>query len=275
MLYAAPVGEPAIGPVAYMHRPSALNDPFAPLGHHWTDATHITYGVLTAGIFTRGLKLEGTLFNGREPDEDRYDPDFHPLDSYGARLSLNPGPHWALAASYGHLVDPEALHPGEDQRRLGASILHTAGLGTQAEWASALVYGANQRVFDGGGTGGWEHSVIFESNLQLDRSNSVFGRLEYVRKAGEELALPDPLSGQEFDLGALSLGYVRELAHFGGATAGAGVRGAVNLVPAELEAEYGSRTPAGIAVFFRIRPALLEGAQGMDPAMHHGMQMPQ
>jgi hypothetical protein len=88
-IYAAPVGEPGIGPVAYMHRPSALNDPFAPLAHHWTDATHITYGVLTAGVFTKHVKLEGTLFNGREPDEERYDFDFDALDSYGARLSVN------------------------------------------------------------------------------------------------------------------------------------------------------------------------------------------
>jgi hypothetical protein len=269
MLYASPVGEPAIGPVAYMHRPSALNDPFAPLAHHWTDATHITYGVLTAGIFTRAVKLEATLFNGREPDEDRYDFDFHPLDSYGARLSVNPTPRWALSASYGYLKQPEALHPDENQHRLGASILHTAPLGRQGEWASALVYGANQRKPSGGGPGGpWEHSVIVESNLQLNRANSVYGRLEYVRKAGDELALTAPLDAREFDLGALSLGYVRELARFGGATAGVGARGAINLVPEALESEYGSRTPVGLAVFFRIRPALLGGGHAMEPGMH-------
>ena len=103
MVYVAPVGEPAIGPVAYMHRPSALNDPFAPLAHHWTDATHITYGVCRPGSSRRHVKLEATLFNGREPDEDRYDFDFHPLDSYGVRLSVNPTPHWALSTSYGCL----------------------------------------------------------------------------------------------------------------------------------------------------------------------------
>src|SRR5919107_228602 len=89
MLSAEPftVGEPAIGPVAYMHRPSAQNDPFAPLGHHWEDATHITFGVLTAGVFTRTIQLEGTLFQGREPDDARYDFDFGALDSYGGRLT--------------------------------------------------------------------------------------------------------------------------------------------------------------------------------------------
>jgi hypothetical protein len=268
MAYVAPVGEPGIGPVAYMHRPSALNDPFAPLAHHWTDATHITYGVLTAGVFTKHVKLEGTLFNGREPDEDRYDFDFDALDSYGARLSVNPTPHWAVSASYGYLKQPEALHPDENQHRLGASILHTVRLGRQGEWASALVYGANKHVEPSGGTGPWENSVMVESNLQLDRANSVFGRVEYVRKSGEELVLPDPLSSEEFDIGTWSLGYIREFAGYRGATFGLGARGAINLIPDALEDVYGSRTPMGVAVFLRVRPALLEGAHTMDPEMH-------
>jgi hypothetical protein len=269
MLYTAPVGEPGIGPVAYMHRPSALNDPFAPLAHHWTDATHITYGVLTAGVFTKHVKLEGTLFNGREPDEDRYDFDFDALDSYGVRLSANPTAHWALSGSYGYLKEPEALHPDENQHRLGASILHTVRLGLQGEWASALVYGANKHVEPSGVNGPWEHSLMAESNLQLDASNSVFGRVEYVRKSGEELSLPGSLSAEEFDIGNLSLGYIREFAGYRGATFGLGARGAINLIPEALEAEYGSRTPVGVAVFFRVRPGLLEGAHALDPEMHH------
>jgi hypothetical protein len=273
MLYVAPVGEPGIGPVAYMHRPSALNDPFAPLAHHWTDATHITYGVLTAGIFTKHVKMEGTLFNGREPDEHRYDFDFHPLDSYGARLSVNPTPHWALSASYGYLKQPEALHPDENQHRLGASILHTVRLGRQGEWASALVYGANKHIEPTGVAGSWEQSVMAESNLQLDAANSVFGRVEYVRKSGEELSLPDPLSDQEFDIGMLSLGYIREFAGFRGATAGVGARGAINLIPEALESVYGSRTPVGLAVFLRVRPGLLAGAHAVDPEMHRDRAM--
>jgi hypothetical protein len=269
MLYVAPVGEPGIGPVAYMHRPSALNDPLAPLAHHWTDATHITYGVLTAGVFTKHAKLEGTLFNGREPDEDRYDFDFDALDSYGLRLSVNPTAHWALSASYGYLKQPEALHPDENQHRLGASILHTVRLGRQGEWASALVYGANKHVEPSGVTGPWEHSISAESNLQLDRANSVYGRVEYVRKGGEELSLPDPLSAEEFDIGKLSLGYIREFAGYRGATFGLGARVGLNLLPSRLEEVYGSRTPVGMAVFLRVRPGLLEGAHEMDAEMHH------
>jgi hypothetical protein len=260
--------------VAYMHRPSALNDPFAPLAHHWTDATHITYGVLTAGLFTRHLKLEGTLFNGREPDEHRYDFDFHPLDSYGARITLNPTPHWAASASYGYLRKPEALHPDENQHRLNAAILHTVRLGHEGEWASAVLYGANKHVGPSGVAGPWEHSIMAESNLQLDAANSLFGRVEYVRKSGEDLSLLAPLSAEEFDIGALSLGYIREFAGYRGATFGVGGRAAINLIPGALEDAYGRRTPVGLAVFLRVRPGVLEGAHTMDSEMHHDSAPP-
>ena len=270
VLYAAPVGEPGIGPVAYMHRPSALNDPFAPLSHHWTDATHITYGVLTAGLFSRHVKLEASLFNGREPDEDRYDFDFDPLDSYGARLSATPTPHWALSASYGFLNEPEALHPEDDQRRLGASVLHSVPLGAGGEWASAVVYGANKHVHgNGSGSEPWQHSVMVESNLQLDRFNTVYGRLEYVRKGSEELVIPG-VDEELYDIGSLSLGYVREFAWWKGATLGLGARGGLSLVPAALEEAYGTRTPAGFAVFLRVRPTLLAGAHATDQDLHRG-----
>jgi hypothetical protein len=270
MIYAAPVGEPAIGPVAYMHRPSSLNDPFAPLAHHWTDATHITYGVLTAGLFTRTLKLEGTLFNGREPDEDRYDFDFHGLNSYGLRLSANVTPNWALAASYGSLEKPEALHPDENERRIGASVLHTVPLGSGGEWASAIVFGTLQHEnATTGESSDWLHSLMLESNFQLDRSNSVFARAEYVRKPGENLVIPGG-GERKFDLGTISLGYVREIAGVKRASFGAGFRGAVNFVPRSLEAEYGSRTPVGIALFIRLRPALMTEPHAMGPEMHEG-----
>ena len=269
MVYAAPVGEPGIGPVAYMHRPSALNDPFAPLAHHWTDATHITYGVVTAGLFTRTLKLEGTVFNGREPDEDRYDFDFDALDSYGVRLSATPTPHWAASVSYGYLKQPEGLEPDEDQRRLSASVLHTVSLGRDGEWASALVYGGNKHLApDGGETGGWEHSLIAESNLQLDGANTIFGRVEYVRKSAEDLVVESAGPEAEFDIVTLSLGYIREFAAFQGATLGLGARGAVNFIPASLEGAYGSRTPAGLALFVRLRPVLFERAHARDADLH-------
>jgi hypothetical protein len=247
-----------------MHRPSAQNDPFAPLGHHWEDATHITYGVLTAGVFTRTVQLEGTLFQGREPDDDRYDFDFGALDSYGGRVTVNPTPHWSLAASYGYLKSPEELHPDENQHRLGASILHTRRITRDGDWASALVYGANKHTSSGEPSQGFQHSLLLETNVQFDDRNSAFGRAEWAQKTAEELVVPEADPEARFNVPALVLGYVREVVQYAGASLGLGVRGSLNFVPEGLQATYGTRTPAGIALYARLRPTLLQRAHAKD-----------
>jgi hypothetical protein len=247
-----------------MHRPSAQNDPFAPIGHHWQDATHITYGVLTAGMFSRSVRLEGTVFHGREPDEHRYDFDFGALDSYGGRLTVNPTPHWSLAASYGYLKSPEGLRPDDDQRRLGASVLHTTHIGTQGDWASVLIYGANQDIGSGALAAGYDQSLVFESNVQFDDRNGVFGRLEWVEKNADELVVSGFPAGRRFDVGEIVAGYVREVGVIDGATLGVGVRGAIDILPEDLQPTYGTRMPGSIAVYGRLRPALLQRAHDGD-----------
>ena len=263
-IFAAPVGEPAIGPVAYMHRPSAQNDLFAPLGHHWQDATHITFGVLTAGVFTRTVQLEGTWFQGREPDDARYDFDFGSLDSYGGRLTVNPTSHWSVAASYGYLKSPEELHPDENQHRLGASVLYTTRLGRLADWASALVYGANKHTGSADPSQGFAHSLLLESNAQLDDRNSIFGRVEWVQKSAEELVVPGADPEERFDVWSLGLGFIRGIVEYGGASLALGVRGSLNIVPTGLEPTYGTRTPAGLAVYLRLRPNPIVRAHDME-----------
>lgn len=251
-LYAAPAGEPALGPVAYMHRVSALDNPIAPIGHHWQDATHISFGVVTAGVFSRRWKLEGSAFNGREPDDERWNFDPLRLDSYSGRLTVNPDSSWSLTAGYGYLASPEALRPSESVHRLTASVLNARTL-AHGQWASSLVIGAN----DVSGSEGWTTAVLIESEAILDAHNTVFGRAETARKSAEELVLP-PASfapTQTFGLGELSLGYIRDVARMFGASAGFGVMGTVNRVPGSLMPIYGTRAPVGGLVFFRLRPA--------------------
>jgi hypothetical protein len=266
-VYVAPAGEPALGPVAFMHRPSAMDNPFAPIGHHWQDATHIEFGVLTAGVFTHAWKLEGSVFNGREPDDARWDFDHIGLDSYSGRFTYNPTRRWSVEAGYGYLKSPEALTPGESIHRATASVLYGRTLAADGQWAAALVYGGNKPSSASGFAG----SALLESEAILDRANTVFGRAEYVRKSAEELVVDTPAFGfrpdQEFDVGQLSLGYVREVLALRGATLGVGAMGTVNVVPSSLRDAYGSRAPLGGVVFLRVRPAGL-GAMAM-----HGGEM--
>src|SRR5438874_2445186 len=182
-VYAAPSGEPALGPVAFMHRPSAMDNPLAPLSHHWQDATHISFGVLTAGVFGHHWKLEGSAFNGREPNEERWGFDRIRLDSYSGRFTAHMDSSWVFAAGYGFLKSPEALNPSESVHRLTASVLHGRILGMDGQIATALVWGVNRH------SGRTTNSALAETEAVLDRSNTLFGRLELVQKTAADLVL--------------------------------------------------------------------------------------
>lgn len=271
-LYAAPAGEPASGPVAFMHRPSATNDLFAPISHHWQDATHISFGVLTAGLFTRMVKVEGSVFNGREPDQYRYNIDLRRLDSYSGRLTVNPTPRWSLEGSYAFIDHPEALTPDVSQHRVTAAAMYGRHVGKSGDWSTSVVYGANKYS----DRDALSNSGVVETNLTLDDRNTVFGRAELVQKSAEDLVITAPLlAGRQFDVGTVAAGYVRELVTGHAGTLGLGARGAVNVVPDALRPYYGTRTPLGLGVFLRYRPGKMHGGMDMHQMQHMDhMNMP-
>jgi hypothetical protein len=261
-IYAAPSGEPALGPVAFMHRPSALDNPSAPIAHHWQDATHVSFGVLTTGIFTHMWQLEASAFNGREPDQQRWNFDTIRLDSYSGRVTLNPNTRWSFAAGYGYMKSPEALKPDESMHRITASVQHGTQLGANGQWASALIWGANAHST----TRSLAHSWLIESEAIMDSRNTLFGRSELVSKTAEDLVLDSPVrttggallpgfpASQRFDVGTLQVGYIRELARTHWATIGLGGAETLNFIPLPLEPYYGSRLPIGSLIFLRLRP---------------------
>ena len=251
-LYAGPSGEPALGPPAYMHRPSTMDDPAAPLGHHWQDATHTSYGVITGGIFTRHARLEGSAFNGHETDEERLGFDPLRLGSWSGRLTVNPGAHWSLAASYGYLKDHAAHHGGApvSLHRVAASAIYSTRLGPGRHVSAALLYGSNAHQ-----AAPTTRSLIAEVEAVLGL-NTVTLRAETVEKTSDDLDLvPAFATGTVFRVAEASLGYIRDLGRARGVTLGLGARGTINFVPADLEPAYGSRTPAGAFVFVRLRAA--------------------
>jgi hypothetical protein len=216
--------------------------------------------VVTAGLFTREVRIEASVFNGREPDQNRWDIDPVKLDSYSARISYNPNSHWALNAGFGFLKSPEALTPDVSMHRVTASAMYGRKLGDAGQIATTFLWGANAVS----NTPGLSHSTLIESEAILDSKNTVFGRVEYVQKDAEELAVDlTPLAllttSPVYDIGAFSLGYVREIFSTHAATFGLGAMGTVNFVPAALEQTYGSRTPTGLFVFIRLRA--LDGAR--------------
>jgi len=208
-------GEPTIGPTAFMHRISAMPNPDAPLSHHWTDATHITYGVASLGLRYKQFKLEGSNFTGREPDQYRYDFDRPRADSWAARLNWNPTSQLALQVSRAFIKSPEDLHPDENVTRTTASVLHSRTWGDHRFIASSLVWGLNQPTGHGR-----EHAVLAESNLTLGRP-TFYGRYEFVQKDSEELSyyvpgLADAPLDMVFNIHTLTLGSSYRLTTLGG-----------------------------------------------------------
>ncbi|MDI1475426.1 hypothetical protein [Polyangium sp. y55x31] len=247
-LYVALAGEPALGPTAFPHRISAISDPLAPLGHHWQDSTHIAFGVVTAAIFTKTFKLDASWFNGREPDENRWDLDLRVPDSYSGRLTWNPNASWSLQASYGFLRSPEPRDPDVSLRRVTASATHNVRQGAKGNLATTFVFGENIP-----GEGPATPAFLLESTWSFD-AHSLFGRAEYVRKTGHDLVLPSQFDTTSFSTGMLSLGYLRGFGPFGSLAPGIGVRGSLGFVESGLGSFYGTHHPVGGMVFMQVRP---------------------
>jgi hypothetical protein len=250
LFYVAAVGEPALGPVSFPHRTSGRSDPLGVIGHHWQDSTHISFGVLTAGVFGYRWKLDGSWFNAREPDENRYDFDLRVPDSYSGRITLNPDDDWSMQASYGYLKSPEDNHPEESLHRITASATWNHAMFGEGNWATTAVVGIN--VPKGHAT---TSAWLVETNLDLTRHHTVFQRFEVATKTGEDFVLVPSTFDQRFTVAALAIGYLFRFDPLAGFVIGLGARGALNVVGADLEPYYGSRTPVGGVVYAQVRPA--------------------
>jgi hypothetical protein len=250
-LYLAYPGEPALGPPTFMHRLSAMDNPDAPLGHHWQDSTHVTFGVVTLGAVWRDLKIEASTFKGREPDEVRYDFDQPKLDSFSGRLSWNPTKNLALQFSHGYIRSPEELEPDSNRHRSTASLIYNIPLGPDRNWSNSFVWGQNHD--SGHGT---TQSFLLETNYQRGR-DTFYARYEHVEKPGSELVLDAIDQERVFPVNAYTIGYVRDLTHGQGIDVGLGGQFTINDVPEGLDRYYGNGVPYSFQVFLRVRPSLM------------------
>lgn len=249
-LYAGYPGEPALGPPTYMHRLIAYDMVDAPIGHHWQDATHITFGVVTAGLTAKNVKIEASAFTGREPNEIRTNFDPVHLDSTSARISWNPTAKLATQFSYGFIKSPEALAPQLDQHRTTASILYNEPIVLGEFFTASVVWGQNME-----NSGTRSNAYLLEGDLHR-RADSVYGRAEFVQKSGGELVLSTDRETL-FPIGAYTLGYVHDFKLTGGTAMGLGSQVTLNTRPNALVRFYGPQTPIGFEIFARFRPTAI------------------
>jgi len=243
-------GEPALGPVAFMHRPSAMDNPDAPISHHWIDATHVVFGVATVGVRYGQLKLEGSSFTGREPDENRYDFDKPRFDSWSGRLSYNPTQNWALQVSHGFIKSPELLHPDEDVNRTTASAEYSKAISHNSTLNAIAVWGMN-KVKDHDG----ENAILVEGEWRKNRL-ALHSRYEWVQKGIEELALDENvfLHDAVFPVNAFTVGFNYDLLKIGQTRLAGGSQITFYHADKRLNSLYG-KNPMAVEVYLRLYPS--------------------
>ncbi len=237
-------GEPALGPPAFVHRFSAFFNPEAPLTHHWLDSTHIVFGVGTLGFVHDWLKIDASIFTGREPDQHRWNFDPPRFDSYSARLSINPTDNIAAQISYGFLKSPEQSEPHVNTHRTTASLSYNKAWGS-SNWQITGAWGLNHNV-----PGHSLNGALLESAIEIKNTHVVFGRAEYVEK--DELFIPpSPLAGRVFKVGKADLGYIFEFPLIPYTRWGLGFVTSASFVPHAIKSSYGG-TPLSYMAFLRI-----------------------
>ena len=277
-LYAAPVGDPAIGPTAYPHRQSASEDPIAALGHHQEDSTHIAFNVLTGGLTWRWLRFEESGFHGAEPSEQRWgfqpSPNGYAVDSYSSRVTFSPAPNWTSQYSIAHITGPEALYPNENQQRQTASIMYNRPIGAHHDttgmpgmdmstpatgnWSTTLLWGRIKSLPQTGNDSSIENSYLFESLLQFHTRNYVWTRIENAGRTNELLLPPNsplPPNFTEVPIGhvaAYSFGYDRDYRIIPHILTAPGAQFTTYTTPDILAPTYGHH-PWGVVAFIRFR----------------------
>jgi hypothetical protein len=253
-VYYAPVGDVALGPVAFPHRASALELPQATLSHHWQDATHIANNLVTVGLSYGRVRWEGSGFYGREPNEDRWNIDFGRVDSWATRLSVFPTQNWMGQASVGRLNRPEAFHP-DDVVRATASVHHIAPRPGGNAWATSLIWARNRKTAGRYAT----HAVAAETVVPVGRRNFLTGRVEWSQRDelfeyDHDLAerIRQATGRRAFPVAAYTVGYTRDLDLFRGVQTGVGANFTGYSIHSALKPFYGER-PWGLNVFARIR----------------------
>jgi hypothetical protein len=262
----APVGEPALGPVAFMHRTSSAENPLAPLAHHIFDSTHSASGVILGRVDLGIVSVEGSIFHGREPDEHHYDLEFGALDSWSARVWVRPTPGWLIQASHGFLEEPEELEPG-DQRRTNVSASWSRQR-ANGFTAATGAWGRNERQYS------LLRSFLIEATHKSGAS-SIFGRFEATEVETEILLIPQvvhvPHPGELVDLvTAFTVGGVRDVARVRGAAIGVGGGFTFYGVPPLLQNTHDEH-PVSFQVFIRVaRADLARRMWDMTMARHGG-----
>jgi spore coat protein U-like protein len=237
-VYAAVVGDPALGTAPFALRASGSDFAEAPFAYDVQEPFHDATSVVTLGFASRILTLEGSVFHEAVTFGDHTEIDNGDIDSSSARLTITPTPNLAIQVSRGTL--------GEDAAERKVS---TASIAYGSENAAATALWT-RREREGLPT---ETAYGFELALRGTR-NTAIARAEWVdRPAG----FPDTLSTTATEQTThFAVGYIFDFIATPTFRAGAGVNIDYHTQSHELPDRYGHK-PQSIYAFIRIRSGRL------------------
>ena len=247
----APRGAAAVGPVPFMHRPSAEGNPDSPLGHNLQDGFHDVSTVYGVGYRSRRTFVEATRFSGKAVS---WPLPLHRSDSFGVRVTQGIDDHADVGASYADVLTPDDAGGGAQHERFISAWLATDHKIRGGTLKSSLIWGQLRSAGHAS-----QNSFLAEAIFQR-RLNNIFGRAEILQITPEQLSLVQFTgSGRSRWVEAVTLGYERVLLKRGSFSLFAGGSLTKDFVPRSFEKDYGTRL-GGAKLFLRLK---FDNARGM------------
>lgn len=237
-VYFAPRGQTTEGPIAFMHRPTGMINPDAPLGHHiGQDVSHITSTVFGTSLGLGRTRIEASTFYGREPEPSKVDLPLGTPNSYAGRLIYEFSDDVQAMASASYVKEPEPHDPTlEKIYRYSASAYSRHDLSSGWMLHHSFVFGLTNFYDNTSALRSFLDEFWFHSNSK----HNYWGRIEVLERTPNELAIPVTAGGNDPHwITALTAGYTYDFMKFDGSKIGAGVSVTKNFLPSEFRNTYG------------------------------------
>jgi hypothetical protein len=247
-IFFAPRGQTTDGPVPFMHRPTGMVNPDAPLGHHiGQDVGHISSTVIGGALRLSNTNLEISTFNGKEPEPAKVDLPLASPNSYAARLTQVFSPHFYAMASAAYLKNPEPHDPHLDHLwRYSASFYNDHALDNGWRLHNALIWGLINDYDHASAL----NSLSEEFWLHKDRKN-IWSRIEVLQRTPAQLAISSASPNHPKWVTAATIGYTHKIARWDLADVGLGLSLTKDFLPTEFQSSY-SGNPLSGKIFLQV-----------------------
>jgi len=241
-IFFAPRGESTDGPIAFMHRPTGIANPDAPLGHHvGQDVGHISSTVIGASLNLNHTRFEVSTFNGQEPEPTQIDLPVDVPNSYSLRLIEDFSSTITGMVSAAYVKDPEHDDPSIPFVTRYSASLYTRHTLKQWHLYNAFIFGLITQYAHAASLASFGEEFWLHNSKEM----RIFGRLEVIQRTPHELeiAASDPNSGRW--VVATTVGYTHAITQIDEGEIGIGASVTKDFLPTDYQGTYGGNPWTG------------------------------